>query len=99
MVASGATNREIAERLVISPKTACSHVEHILAKLGAARLSEIATWVSRLGRAVALCITAYVVFSIGWPILCAFVLLVAFSMAELTSAFPTAGGPYWWEPA
>jgi len=32
----------------------------------------------------------------GWPILCAFVLLVAFSMSELTSAFPTAGGPYWW---
>ena len=29
----------------------------------------LATWVSRLGRAVALCITAYVVFSIGWPIL------------------------------
>ncbi|MDQ3759187.1 MAG: amino acid permease [Actinomycetota bacterium] len=34
--------------------------------------------------------------SIGWPILCAFVLMVAFSMAELTSAYPTAGGPYWW---
>jgi amino acid transporter len=34
--------------------------------------------------------------SIGWPILCAGALLVAFSMAELTSAFPTAGGPYWW---
>src|SRR5437764_10649705 len=34
--------------------------------------------------------------SIGWPILCGFVLLVAFSMAELTSAMPTAGGPYWW---
>jgi len=34
--------------------------------------------------------------SIGWPVLCAFVLLVGFSMAELTSAFPTAGGPYWW---
>src|SRR5262245_6230273 len=32
----------------------------------------------------------------GWPILCGFVLLVGFSMAELTSAFPTAGGPYWW---
>jgi amino acid transporter len=32
----------------------------------------------------------------GWPILCSFVLLVAFSMSELTSAFPTAGGPYWW---
>src|SRR3954454_21815270 len=34
--------------------------------------------------------------AIGWPILCIFVLLVAFSMAELTSAYPTAGGPYWW---
>jgi amino acid transporter len=34
--------------------------------------------------------------SIGWPVLCAFVLMVAFSMAELTSKFPTAGGPYWW---
>jgi amino acid transporter len=34
--------------------------------------------------------------AIGWPVLCAFVLLVAASMAELTSAFPTAGGPYWW---
>src|ERR671924_108546 len=32
----------------------------------------------------------------GWPILCAFVLLVGFSMSELTSAMPTAGGPYWW---
>src|SRR4051794_36782703 len=34
--------------------------------------------------------------SIGWPVLCAFVLMVGFSMAELTSAYPTAGGPYWW---
>jgi amino acid transporter len=37
-----------------------------------------------------------VVISIGWPLICAMVLMVAFSMAELTSAFPTAGGPYWW---
>src|SRR5437764_14849682 len=34
--------------------------------------------------------------SIGWPVLCCLVLLVGVSMAELTSAFPTAGGPYWW---
>jgi amino acid transporter len=34
--------------------------------------------------------------SIGWPVLCVFVLMVAFSMAELTSKYPTAGGPYWW---
>src|SRR5256712_6824920 len=33
---------------------------------------------------------------VGCPILGAFVLLVALSMVELTSAFPTAGGPYWW---
>jgi amino acid transporter len=36
-----------------------------------------------------------VAISIGRLVLCAFVLLVAFSMAELTSASPTAGGPYW----
>ena len=34
--------------------------------------------------------------SIGWPVLCALVLTVALSMAELTSKYPTAGGPYWW---
>src|SRR4051794_41569817 len=35
-----------------------------------------------------------IAISIGWPVICAFVLLVALSMSELTSAFPTAGGPY-----
>jgi amino acid transporter len=34
-----------------------------------------------------------IAISIGWPVICFFVLLVAWSMAELTSAFPTAGGP------
>jgi amino acid transporter len=37
--------------------------------------------------------------SIGWPVLCFFVLMVGFSMAELTSKYPTAGGPYWWAHA
>src|SRR6266571_3173718 len=37
-----------------------------------------------------------IAISIGWPVICGFVLLVAVSMSELTSAFPTAGGPYWW---
>jgi amino acid transporter len=32
-------------------------------------------------------------------VLCFFVLMVAFSMAELTSKYPTAGGPYWWAHA
>jgi DNA-binding CsgD family transcriptional regulator/tetratricopeptide (TPR) repeat protein len=44
LVAAGLTNREIAERLVVSPKTVGAHVEHILAKLGAARRAEIAAW-------------------------------------------------------
>lgn len=47
LVADGATNREIAERLVISPKTVSAHLEHILAKLGAARRTEVASWVVR----------------------------------------------------
>src|SRR4051794_40488064 len=37
-----------------------------------------------------------IVISIGWPLIALIILTVAFSMSELTSAFPTAGGPYWW---
>jgi DNA-binding CsgD family transcriptional regulator len=48
LIAQGATNRVIAERLVIAPKTASAHVEHILAKLGVSRRAEVAAWVSRL---------------------------------------------------
>jgi len=32
----------------------------------------------------------------GWPIVSLFVIIVALSMAELASAYPTAGGLYWW---
>ncbi len=53
LIAEGATNREIAERLVISPKTASAHVEHILAKLGVARRAEIAAWVTASGNGAA----------------------------------------------
>jgi len=49
LVASGSTNREIAASLTISPKTVAAHVEHILAKLGAARRAEIAAWVVTRG--------------------------------------------------
>ena len=37
-----------------------------------------------------------IAISWGWPIICALILTVAFSMSELASAYPTAGGPYWW---
>ena len=37
-----------------------------------------------------------VAISLGWPIISVFILLVAFSMSELASAMPTAGGIYYW---
>ena len=48
LVSEGYTNAEIADSLGIAPKTASSHVEHILAKLGASRRAEIATWASNV---------------------------------------------------
>lgn len=37
-----------------------------------------------------------IAISLGWPIISLFVLAVAFSMSELVSAMPTAGGIYYW---
>ena len=37
-----------------------------------------------------------VAISWGWPIISVFILIIAFCMAELASAYPTAGGIYWW---
>jgi predicted ATPase/DNA-binding CsgD family transcriptional regulator len=45
-VAGGLTNQEIATGLVISKRTADSHVHHILTKLGLANRAQIATWVA-----------------------------------------------------
>jgi DNA-binding NarL/FixJ family response regulator len=44
LIADGLTNKQIAERLVLAPKTISAHVAHILAKLGAGRRAEIAAW-------------------------------------------------------
>src|SRR3974390_1660684 len=33
---------------------------------------------------------------LGWPLVCLFSMIVAMSMAQVASAFPTAGGLYHW---
>jgi amino acid transporter len=37
-----------------------------------------------------------VAISLGWPLISAFILIIGLSMSELASAYPTAGGIYWW---
>ena len=49
LMATGATNRQIAERLFISPNTATLHVSNILSKLGVSNRVEAATIAHRLG--------------------------------------------------
>jgi non-specific serine/threonine protein kinase/serine/threonine-protein kinase PknK len=53
LIAEGMTNKEIAARLVISPRTAQGHVEHLLVKLGFTSRAQVAAWVveSRTDRA------------------------------------------------
>ncbi len=45
LVARGMSNKQIAAKLVISQRTAESHVEHILQKLGFTSRAQIASWV------------------------------------------------------
>jgi DNA-binding CsgD family transcriptional regulator len=44
LVAAGLTNKAIASRLVIAPRTAEAHVEHIRRKLGVRSRAQIAAW-------------------------------------------------------
>jgi non-specific serine/threonine protein kinase len=46
LVAQGLSNRDIASKLVISQRTAETHVEHILMKLGFTSRTQIAAWVA-----------------------------------------------------
>jgi DNA-binding NarL/FixJ family response regulator len=45
LVCEGLSNRDVADRLVISQRTVESHVEHIMSKLGFNSRTQIATWV------------------------------------------------------
>jgi DNA-binding CsgD family transcriptional regulator len=46
LIGEGLSNREIADRLVISQRTAETHVEHILGKLGFSSRAQVARWVA-----------------------------------------------------
>ena len=48
LIAEGLTNAEIAAELSVSPKTVSAHVEHILAKLGVGRRTEVAAWAASI---------------------------------------------------
>jgi DNA-binding CsgD family transcriptional regulator len=50
LVGDGLTNRQIAQRLTISERTAESHVQHVLTKLGFSSRSQIAVWSFGPGR-------------------------------------------------
>ncbi|GAA4479334.1 hypothetical protein GCM10023094_24310 [Rhodococcus olei] len=47
LIAEGLTNKEIAARLTISPRTAQGHVEHLLTKLGFTSRAQIAAWITQ----------------------------------------------------
>ena len=44
LIAQGASNRQIAEALVIGERTAEAHVSNMLSKLGLATRVQLATW-------------------------------------------------------
>jgi DNA-binding CsgD family transcriptional regulator len=49
LVAEGLTNKEIGERLFLSPRTVEKHVERLLAKTGAQNRSQLVSRAARLG--------------------------------------------------
>jgi DNA-binding CsgD family transcriptional regulator len=49
LVGQGLTNRQIAERLVVSERAAAAHIENILNRLGVSSRTQIAVWTSERG--------------------------------------------------
>jgi non-specific serine/threonine protein kinase len=44
LVANGLSNREVAERMVISKRTVDAHVDHIFSKLGISSRVQLTIW-------------------------------------------------------
>jgi DNA-binding NarL/FixJ family response regulator len=53
LLSDGLSNRHIAERLVISERTADRHVSNILGKLGLGTRAQVAAWAARSGMGIA----------------------------------------------
>jgi non-specific serine/threonine protein kinase len=49
LVAHGLSNKDVAARLVIAPRTAEAHVERVLAKLGFTSRTQLAAWITQRG--------------------------------------------------
>ncbi len=49
LLAEGLTNRQIAERLVVTQRTVATHIEHILEKLGFASRHQVGVWAAENG--------------------------------------------------
>jgi DNA-binding NarL/FixJ family response regulator len=49
LLAHGLSNRQIAERLVVTERTVAAHIEHILEKLGFASRHQVGAWVTEHG--------------------------------------------------
>ena len=49
LVASGLSNRQIAEAMVITESTVMLHIKHILSKLGFRSRAQVAGWFARQG--------------------------------------------------
>ncbi len=47
LLSQGLSNRQIAERLVVTERTVASHIEHILDKLNLSSRTQIALWAAR----------------------------------------------------
>ncbi|WP_328946336.1 LuxR C-terminal-related transcriptional regulator [Streptomyces sp. NBC_00250] len=50
LVAQGMSNKQIAAKLVISPRTVEGHVDHVLTKLGLTSRAHVAAWATRHGK-------------------------------------------------
>ena len=93
-------------------ETVASHDEQLLRRLGykqelARRMSGFSNFAISLSIIcilaggitsfhVGFCTVGGASIGIGWPIVCVFSLVVAATMAQVASAFPTAGGLYHW---